>query len=95
MLTHHKDEYEGWNTVTTFVERNPDDWKKGDPIRYAAFGTANFTKPHVYPNGWLSKLPLSYPVDEPLYSYDPNKSHQAHEQVANGLHAAIDALKRT
>lgn len=90
----HKDEYEGWNTVTTFVEHNPDDWKKGDPIRYAARGTANFTKPHIYPKGFLSTPQLAYPVDEPIYSYDANKSHEAHAQVAKGLHAAIDALKR-
>lgn len=95
MLTAHEDAYEGWYIVTSYVEDRPLAWQQGEPVRYAAYGTAKLIRPDVYRNGWFSTATRAYPVGNPLYFYGPDGSHKAHGQVADGLRAAIDALKNS
>jgi hypothetical protein len=83
-------DHDGWDLVTTCREDNPENWKPGDPIRFAARGFAEFARPHHFAGTWSDKKRQNHPLSGELHFDDFNEAHNAIEAK---LREMVDILK--
>ena len=82
--------HDGWDIYTACREDNPENWKPGDPIRFAAHGFAEFARPHHFSGTWSDKKRQNHPLSGELHFDDFNEAHNA---VEAKLREMVDMLK--